>query len=143
MLTAMNCVDITRGGAGDMKVFIVEDSPAVLERLVELIGEVEDTEVVGSAGSYDAVVAGILAARPEVAILDIRLGDERGSGIDVLNRVKPVLPRLKAIVLSNYATPQHIKASADAEAEYFLDKSADFERIAGMLEQIQDESDAE
>ena len=138
----MNCVDTPYGGAGEMKVFIVEDSPAVLERLVEMVGELADTEVVGSAGNYDAAVAGILAARPEVAILDIRLADDHGSGIDVLNRVKPVLPGLKAIVLSNYATPQHIKASADAGAEYFLDKSADFERIAGILEQIQDESDA-
>jgi DNA-binding NarL/FixJ family response regulator len=138
----MNCVQTLQEGVPEMKVFIVEDSAAVLERLVELIGEVEDTEVVGSAGTYDAAVAGILAARPEVAILDIRLADDHGSGIDVLNRVKPVLPGLKAIVLSNYATPQHIKASADAGAEYFLDKSADFERITGILEELQDESDA-
>jgi DNA-binding NarL/FixJ family response regulator len=124
-----------------MKVFIVEDSPAVLERLVELIGEVEDAEVVGNAANYDSAVAGILATRPEVAILDIRLADDRGSGIDVLNRVKTELPSLRAIVLSNYATPQHLKASADAGAEYFLDKSADFERIAGILGQFQDESD--
>jgi DNA-binding NarL/FixJ family response regulator len=137
----MNYVHTTPEGAAEMKVFIVEDSAAVLERLVELIGEVDDMEVVGSAGTYDAAVAGILSARPEVAILDIRLADDRGSGIDVLNRVKPVLPFLKAIVLSNYATPQHIKASADAGAEYFLDKSADFERIAGILEELQEEND--
>ena len=43
---------------------------------------------------------------------------------------------MKAIVLSNYATPQHIKASSDAGAEYFLDKSADFERITEILEQM-------
>ena len=124
-----------------MKVFIVEDSPAVLERLMELIDGLEDMEIVGSAASYDAAVAGILAARPDVAILDIRLADERGSGIDVLSHVKPKL-KLKAIVLSNYATPQHIKASADAGAECFLDKSRDFERIAEILQQFQDESDA-
>jgi DNA-binding NarL/FixJ family response regulator len=138
----MNRAQTRQEGGREMKVFIVEDSAAVLERLVELIGEVKDTEVVGSAGSYDAAVVGILAARPEVAILDIRLADDHGSGIDVLSRVKPVLPGLKAIVLSNYATPQHIKASADAGAEYFLDKSADFERIAGILEELQDGSDA-
>lgn len=141
ILVAMNCVQTSQQGAGEMKVFIVEDSEAVLERLVELISEVEDTEVVGSAGTYEAAVAGILAERPEVAILDIRLADDRGSGIDVLNRVKPALPGLKAIVLSNYATPQHIKASADAGAEYFLDKSADFERIVGILQELQDGSD--
>ena len=125
-----------------MKVFIVEDSPAVLERLVELIGEVRDVEVVGEAGSYDAAVAGILAARPDVAVLDIKLSNDHGSGIDVLNRVRPELPGLKAIVLSNYATPQHLKASTEAGAEYFLDKSVDFERIAEILRQFNNESDA-
>jgi hypothetical protein len=41
---------------------------------------------------------------------------------------------MKAIVMSNFATPQHMKASADAGAEYFLDKSAEFERITTILE---------
>lgn len=125
-----------------MKVFIVEDSPAVRERLVEMIREVEGVEVVGEAGSFDAAVAGITTTLPDVAILDIKLADDGGSGIDVLNRVKRLLPELKAIVLSNYATPQHVKASADTGAEYFLDKSADFERISEILEQLQDDIDA-
>ena len=125
-----------------MKVFIVEDSPAVLERLVELVAGVTDTEVVGEAGTYDAAVAGILATRPDVAVLDIKLANNHGSGIDVLNRVRRELPALKAIVLSNYTTPQHLKASADAGADYFLDKSVDFERISEILGQFQNEGDA-
>jgi DNA-binding NarL/FixJ family response regulator len=43
---------------------------------------------------------------------------------------------LRGIVLSNYATPQHVKASADAGAEYFLDKSAEFEKIGDILAAI-------
>ena len=123
-----------------MKVFIVEDSPVVRERLLDIVREVEGTELVGEAGNFDAAVEGIMATRPEVAILDIRLADDGGSGIDVLNRVKPQLPALHAIMLSNYATPQHAKASADAGAEYFLDKTVDFERIGEILRQLQDES---
>jgi DNA-binding NarL/FixJ family response regulator len=56
--------------------------------------------------------------------------------------VKKGLPEMRAIMLSNYATPQHMKASADAGAEYFLDKSADFERIAEILEQLKGETGA-
>jgi DNA-binding NarL/FixJ family response regulator len=120
----------------DMKVFVVEDSAAVRERLIEMIREIEDVEVVGEADTFDAAVSGILNTRPDVAVLDIKLADDRGSGIDVLNQVRKGLPAMKAIVLSNYATPQHMKASADAGAEYFLDKSADFERITEILEQM-------
>ena len=123
----------------DMKVFVVEDSAAVRERLIEMIREIENIEVVGEADTYDAAVSGILSTRPDVAVLDIKLADERGSGIDVLSEVKRGLPAMKAIVLSNYATPQHMKASADAGAEYFLDKSAEFERITEILEQLRGE----
>jgi len=123
----------------DMKVFVVEDSQAVRERLVEMIRDIKDVDVVGEAASEEAAVSGILATRPDVAILDISLGE--GSGIDVLAQVKRQLPALKGIMLTNYATPQHVKASADAGAEYFLDKSSEFEKIVDILERLaQDDS---
>jgi DNA-binding NarL/FixJ family response regulator len=126
----------------DMKVYVVEDSAAVRERLLEMIREIEDVEVVGEAETYAAAVAGIMSTRPDVAVLDIKLADDSGSGIDVLAAVKKGLPAMRAIVLSNYATPQHMKASADAGAEYFLDKSAEFERISEILEQMKNDSGA-
>jgi DNA-binding NarL/FixJ family response regulator len=126
----------------DMKVYVVEDSAAVRERLLEMIREIEDVEVVGEAETYAAAVTGIMKTRPDVAVLDIKLADDRGSGIDVLAEVKKGLPAMRAIMLSNYATPQHMKASVDAGAEYFLDKSADFERITEILEQMKDECGA-
>jgi DNA-binding NarL/FixJ family response regulator len=120
----------------DMKVFVVEDSAAVRERLVELIQEVEDAHVVGEAGTYGKAVAGIAGTAPDVAILDIKLADDEGSGIDVLKEVRKKLPAIRAIVMSNYTTPQHMKASADAGAEYFLDKSVDFDRIPEILRKM-------
>ena len=120
----------------DMKVFVVEDSAAVRERLVELIRDVKDVEVVGEAATYDTAVAGIINTRPDVAVLDIRLANETGSGIDALIEVRKTLPGIRAIILSNYSTPQHLKASADAGAEYFLDKSSDFERVAEILQRM-------
>lgn len=118
----------------EVKVFVVEDSPLVRERLVEMIREVKGVDVVGEADRYDTAVSGILSTRPDVAILDISLAD--GNGIEVLAHVKPQLPELRGIMLTNYTSPQHLKASADAGAEYFLDKSVDFERITEILEQM-------
>ena len=126
-----------------MKVFIVEDSPEVLQRLVEIVGEIPEVDIVGNAASYEAAVSGILATRPDVSILDVKLADDGGSGIDVLGRVRKNLPAMRAIVLSNHATPQHEKASADAGAEYFLDKSADTDRLPEILEQFRHDLDAE
>jgi DNA-binding NarL/FixJ family response regulator len=125
--------------APPVKVFIVEDSPAVLERLQDMVRDIEDVELVGNAATYATAVAGIIAARPDVSILDIKLADDTGSGIDVLGRVRQDLPLMKAVMLSNYVTPQHEKASADAGADYFLDKSADTDRIPEILAQMRDD----
>jgi len=133
MLRAMDYDYLARR---DMKVFVVEDSAAVRERLVELIRDVKDVEVVGEAATYDTAVAGIINTRPDVAVLDIKLANENGSGIDALIEVRKTLPGIRAIILSNYSTPQHLKASADAGAEYFLDKSSDFERVAEILQRM-------
>lgn len=125
-----------------MAIFIVEDSAAVRERLVEMVSEAGGMSVVGEADNYRDAVAGILDTRPDVAILDIKLADERGSGIDVLAEVRRHLPGLRGIVLSNYATPQHLKASADAGASYFLDKSTEFDQIVGILKAMGQGGDA-
>ena len=118
-----------------MKVFLVEDSAAVCERLVEMIEASGGHHVVGKAATYDDAVAGINATRPEVGIFDIKLA--HGNGIDALAAAKRDVPGLIGIVMSNYTTAQYVKASADAGADYFLDKSADFERIQEILSSLQ------
>ncbi|HET9664639.1 MAG TPA: response regulator transcription factor [Burkholderiales bacterium] len=117
-----------------MKIFVVEDSAAIRERLVEMIDEIDGFAVVGVAATYGEAVSGIARTRPDVAILDIQLAS--GSGIDALAEAKRWQPGLRAIILTNYATPQHEKAAVDAGAEYFLDKSADFEKIAEILQSM-------
>jgi DNA-binding NarL/FixJ family response regulator len=122
-----------------MRVFLVEDSAPLCERLVEII-EVDGAHaVVGQAANSDDAVEGIEATRPDVGIFDIRL--QHGNGIDALAEAKRRMPQLVGIVMSNYATPQHVKASADAGAEYFLDKSADFERITEILSAIGEDAE--
>jgi DNA-binding NarL/FixJ family response regulator len=125
-------------GGADMKIFVVEDSLPVRERLVEMISEIEGCAVVGEAASFQEAVEGIARTRPDVAILDIQLAT--GSGIEALAQAKRSLPGLRGIILTNYATPQHEKAAGDCGAEYFLDKSADFEKIADILQGMKADS---
>lgn len=111
----------------------------IRERLTEMIGEIAGVDIVGEADNYRDAVGGIVRSAPDVAILDIKLAE--GNGIDVLIAAKHELPNLRGIMLTNYATPQHLKASADAGAEYFLDKSADFDKIVEILEHLKHEVD--
>ena len=119
-----------------MKIFLVEDSVPIRERLVEAIIGLGGHTVVGEAASYQEAVEGIADSRPDIAIFDIKLSP--GNGIEALAAAKRIHPLLRGIVMSNYTTPQHVKASSDAGAEYFLDKSADFDKLLDILSTMTD-----
>jgi DNA-binding NarL/FixJ family response regulator len=114
-----------------VKVFVVEDSPAVRKRLVAMLGTIAGVEVAGEADSVRTAADGVLATAADVILLDLQLLD--GNGLDVLARVKPVRPDLRVIVLSNLATPQYRDASLAAGADVFLDKSHEFGRVPEIL----------
>lgn len=112
------------------KVFVVEDSPSIRSRLVEMLGEVAGLDVVGEAQSPAEAIAGIRETQPHCVLLDLQLIG--GSGVDVLREVHPVLPDIAFIVLTNHPTAQYRRVCMDAGADWFLDKSIEF----GKLKQV-------
>jgi DNA-binding NarL/FixJ family response regulator len=114
-----------------LKVFVVEDAVQVRKRLVALLQTVPGVTVVGEAESVAAAIAGVAATGAEAVLLDLQLAD--GSGLDVLAAIKPQHPEVRVIVLSNFSSPQHRRASLAHGAELFLDKSQEFRRVPEIL----------
>jgi len=115
------------------KLFVVEDSPSIRSRLVELLGEIEGASVVGEAGTADEAVAGILRTKPDCVVLDLQLID--GSGVDVLRAVHPDSPEIAFIVLTNHPTAQYRRVCMEAGAAFFLDKSSEFGKLKHVVGQ--------
>ena len=112
-------------------IFIVEDSALVRERLLELLGEVPETRVVGTAAGADEAIRDILADRPDVVLLDLRLA--QGSGFDVLRALHEVAPEIDVYMLSSFATEPYRRLAARLGARDFFDKSTEFERVRDTL----------
>ena len=115
-----------------MRVFVIEDSPAIRDRLIGLLDSVSGVELVGQAADVSGALEGIASTDPEALILDIRLAD--GNGLDLLRRVKPGRPGLRTIVLTNFANDQYRRVAMSAGAEHFLDKSSEFGRVREILQ---------
>jgi DNA-binding NarL/FixJ family response regulator len=122
-----------------MKVYVVDDSPLVRERLVTLLSEVQGVEVVGSAESAEEGIAGISLKEPDVVVLDIRMPS--GSGISVLEEIKKRDAAPVVIMLTNYPYPQYRKKCMDAGADYFFDKSSEFHKVTDVLSRMIAERD--
>lgn len=114
-----------------MKVFIVEDSQVIRERLHGMMGSISNIELTGDAENEDDAVRDICAIHPDLVILDLTLGS--GSGLGVLDRVKSQDFPVTVIVLTNYAYPQYREKCMAHGADYFLDKSRDIEMLGELL----------
>lgn len=121
-----------------MKVFLVDDSLLVRERLAVIITELEGIELVGQSSDAYQAIDDIRRLRPDVVILDIRL--ERGSGLEVLGAVKKEAQPPIVIILTAFPFPQYRQRCFEAGAEYFFDKSTEFDRVTVLLRQWQQQA---
>ena len=114
-----------------MRVFLADDSAPVRERILQILAEIPDVDVVGHAEDSLAARLLITALQPDVVILDINMPG--GSGIEVLHEIKQQSPSPKVIMLTNYSQPQYRRKCLDAGADHFFDKSTEFEKIRDVL----------
>ena len=114
-----------------MKVFIADDSKIVVDRLADLLRDVRGVEVAGQAGDALEAVRCIRQVNPDAVILDLQMPG--GSGLDVLRAIRPDHPGLYVLICTNYAYPQFREECLSAGANYFLDKSTEFEKIPDIL----------
>jgi DNA-binding NarL/FixJ family response regulator len=117
-----------------MKVFLVDDSLVIRQRLKRMLAEVQEVQVVGEAGEVQEAKDGILERKPDVVLLDIHLFN--GSGIDVLQSLKKNKPAPAVIVLTNYPYPQYRQKCLDAGADFFFVKSTEFDQVVPALRQL-------
>ena len=117
-----------------MKVFLVDDSVQVIQRLSRMIAALPGVVVMGQASDIPAALQAIRAESPDVVVLDLHLPS--GSGIKVLQMIKREKPATKVIVHTNYAFPQYQKKCIESGAVAFLDKSKDFDKIPRVIEEL-------
>jgi len=124
-----------------MKVFIVDDSSLIRERLAALIHELETVELVGQAEDAPDGLKAIRELRPDVVILDVRMPG--GNGIQLLETLKQEAVAPVVIILTGFPYPQYRQRCLALGAEYFLNKTIEFEKLSDILKQLSAQAKAE
>ncbi len=119
-----------------IRVFLLDDHELVREGIRSLLASDEDIEVVGEASSAAEALTRIPLAKPDVAILDVRLED--GDGIAVCREVRSALPDLVCLMLTSFADDEALYASVMAGAAGYVlkqirarDLIEDVKKVAG------------
>ena len=118
-----------------LKVFISDDSEMIRGRLANfLLGTVRGIEIVGDAANSVETVSRIGALSPDVAILDLWMGER--NNLEVLTKLRRSQPGLFLMVLTNDASPPVRDKCLALGADCFFDKSTEFENARDVLRDL-------
>jgi two-component system response regulator DesR len=114
-----------------IRVLLAEDQlmfRTAVRRLLELEG---DIEVVAEVGRGDEVVAAALAARPDVAVVDIEMPGQ--DGITAASELKESLPSCRALILTMYGRAGFVQRAMERGISSFVLKDVPVEVLATAI----------
>jgi DNA-binding NarL/FixJ family response regulator len=117
------------------RLFHVEDSVDLRNRIEEELARLTGIEVVGFAGRADDAIRQIRRLEPDLVVLDLQLAE--GTGIDVLRNLSSANESPLFIVLTNHSDSRFRKLSLRAGAHQFFDKATQLEEFIEFLKQVE------
>lgn len=118
-----------------LKLFIADDQPEIRNWLKSIINEFPYIELVGEGDTTLKTIRGIKKAKPEVIILDIRMPGN--GGLHVLSKIKTKQPAPIVIIFTAQSEPPYRELSLAIGADYFFNKSEEFDQIESVLGQLE------
>jgi len=122
----------------NIRAFVADDSIVLRERVLEMLKEIPGVQVLGCAEDGLHAIQCIRELKPDVVVLDIQM--PCGNGLDVLKNIKhDSVGRPIVIVFTNFPYPQYRKRALEFGAEYFFDKTTEFEKLREVFGKLTEE----
>ncbi|MGI8913095.1 MAG: response regulator transcription factor [Chloroflexota bacterium] len=114
-----------------IRVLLAEDQAMLRGALAALLGLAGDIEVVAQVARADEVVPAALAARPDIALLDIEMPG--GDGISAAAELRRHLPACKVLILTTFGRPGYLRRAMESGVVGFLVKDAPAAELASAV----------
>jgi two-component system, NarL family, response regulator DevR len=121
-------------GDRPLRVMIVDDYELVRNGIAALIDRAPGMEVVDEAATASDAVRNALHSRPDVIVMDVRLGD--GSGIEATREIRAELPETKVLMLTSFNDDQALFSAMLAGAAGYLLKQLRGDEIVGAIRKV-------
>jgi len=113
---------------------IIDDSEIIRDRLAEILIEINGVKEVGKAASAGVGLTLATTTKPLLVVLDISMPDI--CGIEILEKIKKIEPAPVIAVLTNYPYPSYRSRCLELGADYFFDKSSEFNEIKYIMKEL-------
>jgi DNA-binding NarL/FixJ family response regulator len=115
-----------------IRVLVAEDHAVVRSGLLQLLGGIDEFEVVGAAGGGEEAVALAGEHRPDVVLMDLEMPGM--DGIEATRRIRGEHPEMNVVVLTAFSDRSRILDAIDAGAVGYLLKDAEPEELIRGLQ---------
>jgi DNA-binding NarL/FixJ family response regulator len=117
-----------------IRVFLLDDHEVVRRGVASMLATEEGIEVVGEAGTADQAIARIPAAKPHVAVLDVRLPD--GDGVTVCREIRSRMPEVACLMLTSFADEEALFDAVMAGAAGYVLKEIHGTDLVGAIRTV-------
>ena len=118
-----------------LRVVLVDDHPMVLEGLKAMLARrAGEIRIVGQASTSDEAFRVVGDLRPDIVVLDVRLGQD--SGLDICHRLIAREPSCRVVFLTVYDDEQYLFQALRAGAVGYLLKRVDGRQLVEHLEAV-------
>lgn len=125
-----------RNGKTDemIRIFLLDDHEIVRQGVKAALEAESDMIVVGETGEAAHALAAVSACRPDVAVLDVRLGD--GNGIDVCRAIGSEHPHVASLILTSFGSDRALVDAGLAGAAGFVLKQIRSAELINAIRQV-------
>ncbi len=116
------------------KILLADDHELFLEGLAELMKKKPGLELVGQAKDGLQAIDQVAKIKPDIILMDISMPEL--NGIKALRKIFPVLPNVKAIMLSMYNSRELIVESLRAGAQGYILKECTSEELYVAIQTV-------
>ena len=120
----------------ELRVFLVEDVPAVRDLIVSSLADVGGITWSGFADSENDAIEQLKHSKNNILIVDIEL--KQGNGMSLLRRLMQTDTNAGSvkIIFSNNVCDAYRRAGAQYGVQYFFDKSFELPELQALLRQM-------
>jgi DNA-binding NarL/FixJ family response regulator len=104
-----------------ISVLLVDDNPVFLSIATQFLQTHDDLMVIGAITGGEEALLQAQDLRPDVVLVDLAMPDL--SGLEIIPRLRSVLPEAGVIALTTYADDAYRRAALDAGANEFISKT--------------------